>query len=605
MASAFSICAIVDSWRTTITSSSTEAEGPRPADPAWISSINAISLAIAIAANLFLLALMTRRLPFNLAMPATIVGWLVAASLLIGIVAAAPADAKLPAGQQRTFTQGYYYAILAAALYILMSILLFATACGVWLGKFDRHFKLTLAQRTLMFQVIIFLGYILCAAAVYARVESWDYLDAVYWTTVTALTIGYGDYSPKTHLGRGLLFPMAVGAILFVGLIIASIRSLVLERTSTKVVTRMFERARQKALKNMNMETGEVKLGPFSRRQVKHKESASSELKRREQEFNIMRSVQQRARFVDRLVALSVSLFAFAFLWFIGAVVFWQSESNSTGGEDWSYFQSLYFTYVSLLTIGYGDFYPQENSSKPVFVLWAWIALPTLTVLIGATGDAISEGVATFTLWLSNHLPENVGFLRHLKHSSAKAKKGDGSFDQAKPPGFMSDSNNDSSEMGSSAEAAAVQGLSGGLQDPEKAADQTPEQRQKQQDHAERYRPLLLLNEIRNVSDHMDASPPRKYTYAEWTWFLKLIGQDETTEEGHRRPTDVTKALRDDTNAGAEDGSWSWLGQQSPLVAATDEPKWVLKKLMDALQKELKGVGEGKDPAEVKGVRDE
>ncbi|KAF1349693.1 hypothetical protein BDV97DRAFT_173150 [Delphinella strobiligena] len=355
MASAFSICAIVDLWRTTIISSSTEAEGHRPADPAWISSINAISLAIAIAANLFLLALMTRRLPFNLAMPATIIGWLVAASLLIGIIAAAPADAKPPAGQQRTFTQGYYYAILAAALYILMSILLLASACGVWLGKFDRHFKLTLAQRTLMFQVVIFLGYILCAAAVYARVESWDYLDAVYWVTVTALTIGFGDYSPKTHLGRGLLFPMAVGAILFVGLIIASIRSLVLERTSTKVVTRMFERAREKALKHLNTETGEVKLDPFSRKQVKHKGSASSELKRRKQEFDIMRSVQQRARFVDRLLALSVSLFAFAFLWFIGAVVFWQSESNSTAGEDWSYFQSLYFTYVSLLTIGYGD----------------------------------------------------------------------------------------------------------------------------------------------------------------------------------------------------------------------------------------------------------
>lgn len=584
----------MDSWRVPITPLSAEAEGPKFADPKWLSAINGVSLAIAIGANLFLLALMTRRLSFAIAMPATVLGWLVAAGLLIGIVAATHPKYTQLTGNS-TFTQGYYYAILAAALYILMSGLLIATAFGVYLGRFSRQFKLTLAQRTLMFQVITFLGYILCAAAVYARVEAWDYLDAVYWAVVTVLTIGFGDYAPKTHLGRSLMFPMAIGGILFVGLIVASIRSLVLERASTKVATRMFEKARQKALKSMDTDTGEVKLDPFGKTHVKG--AGTSEIERREQEYNIMRAVQKRARMMDRLVALSISILAWSFLWFIGAVVFWQSESHSTAGQAWTYFESLYFTYVSLLTIGYGDFYPQENSSKPAFVLWALIALPTLTVLIGAIGDAISEGVSTFTLILSSHLPENIGFLRHLKHSAAKSKKGDGAYDEAKPPGFMSNPENDSSQMGSSAEASAVQGLSGEQEDPEKPKKQSPRQRRKQQEQGERYRPLLLMKEIRNVVDHLDANPPRQYTYAEWTWFLKLIGQDEASEKGHRRPKDVTKALREDTNTGAEDGSWSWLGQQSPLVAATDEPQWVLSKLMDALQKELKNVAEGKSPA--------
>ena len=83
--------------------------------------------------------------------------------------------------------------------------------------------------------------------------------------------------------------------------------------------------------------------------------------------------------------------------------------------EGESLFSSRYFTYVSLLTIGYGDFYPQDNSAKPVFVLWSLIALPTLTVLIGSVGGVINEGVNTITLWISDHLPEKSGALSAMK----------------------------------------------------------------------------------------------------------------------------------------------------------------------------------------------
>ena len=43
------------------------------------------------------------------------------------------------------------------------------------------------------------------------------------------------------------------------------------------------------------------------------------------------------------------SLFALM-LWFVGAAIFVQTEYK----QHWTYFQSLYFAYVSLMTIGYG-----------------------------------------------------------------------------------------------------------------------------------------------------------------------------------------------------------------------------------------------------------
>lgn len=257
--------------------------------------------------------------------------------MLIGLVAAAPSHLPLPPGQARTFSQAYYYAVLAAALYFIVASLLVATASGVWFGRHSSDFKLTFSQKTLMIQVLLFLGYLLAAAAVYAHIEDWDYLDAVYWVDVTLFTIGYGDFSPKTHLGRSLFFPMAIGGILFVGLIVASVSTLALDRASTKVSIRTVEKARQKALKKFNPETGSTNLRPFKQRKVEN--SPSSELEQREQEFDTMRAIQRKAANDNRMLALGISLGVFVVLWFIGAVAFWQAEK---GAENWSYFESLY-----------------------------------------------------------------------------------------------------------------------------------------------------------------------------------------------------------------------------------------------------------------------
>lgn len=87
------------------------------------------------------------------------------------------------------------------------------TAWGAYKGHYDKEFQLTMSQRTLMLQTISFLVYLLAGAAVYSHIENWPFLDAVYWADFTLLTVGIGDFSPMTHLGRGLLFPFAIGGI--------------------------------------------------------------------------------------------------------------------------------------------------------------------------------------------------------------------------------------------------------------------------------------------------------------------------------------------------------------------------------------------------------
>ena len=563
---------------------------------ARVYAVNAVSLIVAVAANLIFLAHMGNRLPFSVAQPFTIAGWYSASFLLIGLVAAAPSHLLLPTGEDRTFSQAYYYAILAAAVYFVLASMLVVTSLGVYLGRYSRDVKLTFSQRTLMVQTILFLGYLMAAAAVYSKIEGWEFLDAVYWADVTIFTIGYGDFSPKTHLGRSLFFPTAVGGILFIGLIIASVSSLALESGTKKVSIRMVERAREQALKKLDLVTGATSVG--ARKQDAGSQQ-SSELQRREREFDLMRQVQQKAAWNNRLTALCVSLGAVLFLWFVGATVFYAAERNS---QNWSFFEALYFTYVSLLTVGYGDFYPQDNSAKPVFVFWSLIALPTLTVLIGSVGDVISGGVSSFTLWLSENVPEKTGALSALKGGAAKSKKQGGAFEEAKPPGFMSEGKAEQGGIGDETEARAVQSIGGHLQDSSNR--RTPEAKHNSDIDpvGKHYRRYLLMKEMKNVVQHMDASPPRQYSFAEWSWFLKLLGEDETSPEKHRRPLDVKQSsIEQEAGTRKQSGDntkveeFSWLGPKSPLMGTIDEPKWVLQHLMSTLETELKSEGQTKE----------
>ncbi|EXJ89409.1 hypothetical protein A1O3_02476 [Capronia epimyces CBS 606.96] len=644
MASAFSICALVENWRVKIPPGGSEEHGIDIKDPSWLIAVNAVSLACALIANLSLLLNMARRMPFKIAQPVTIIGFWLASILLIALIAVASHDFHEPGVQNQALTQAYYYATFAAGLYQIISYLMCVTVYGAYKGHYSKEFKLTVAQRTLMLQTIAFLVYQLLGALIYSHVEGWKFLDAVYWADFTSLTIGIGaDYVPKTNVGRGLLFPFAIGGIITLGLVVSSIRSLILDRGKKKMGARLTEKTRARLVMEINRIVNNK--SHLRRRLIGSNNGLAkalatgagdeelSELDRREAEFEAMRRVQERAATERKYMSLVVSTFAFAFLWTIGALVFYSAEKN----QEWSYFESVYFSYTTLLTIGYGDVEPMSNSGKPFFVFWSLLAVPTLTILVSDMGDTVVKAVKETTIWLGEItvLPSDEDTTRNrLKHGLYKATLGKidprHSFSRDMEEGSSNDDDEKELHPGlirlfgrhgrkrrNKGDHKAVDRLAADFEGSEEI-DET--NARNQGDRAEEgrfdrsyehhYRHALLA-QIRKVYADTMAATPKKYNYAEWTVFLKLLGEDEADPSYHKRAVDLAHGSKGEETpkdsgqeatysnqegTGAEQKKkWSWIGDRSPLMGDMEESEWLLEKLFQRLEESLRGEGREKE----------
>lgn len=542
-------------------------------------AVNSISLVFALAANISLLLNMAQRLSFRIAQPITIIGWYIASILLIALVSAASTSSfRFQPRQEHALSQAYYYGVIAAALYFIIASMMILTVYGAYKGHYPKEFRLTASQRTLMLQTISFMVYMLLGALVFSYIEGWPYLDAVFWADFTMLTIGIGgEFVPKTHTGRSLLFPYAIGGIMMVGLVVGSVRSLVLERGKQKLSARFTETQRQKVLSSIGKNKHTIRMGALGK--INLSDKGLSERERREQEFNIMRKVQQQAERKRRYTALAMSSTAALILWFFGALIFMFSEKP----QGWSYFASLYFAYTTLLTIGYGDYTPSSNAGKAFFVFWTLLAVPTLTILISNMGDTVIKGFKDLTIWIGTLtvLPdEKGGFSASVKMGLHRLKSGKLSDHRETVPGASED--------------AALERLEEHIEEDElKEAAEAGEKGDTLERDIHFYH-FILAKEITQLIRDVDASPPRQYTYDEWSYFLRLIGENEENKSQHREPrVNHHHGSHDRPDLGTADGGerehqWSWLGVRSPLMGNKTESQWLLHRLTARLELEMK-----------------
>ncbi|KAH6647680.1 ion channel protein, partial [Truncatella angustata] len=658
VASAFSICALVRPWREHIPPGDNVTQGEFIIDPVWLTAVNAVQLALALIANIFLLLNMARRVRFSIAQPVTIVGWYISSICLVALTATTSGPLVLQPKIEYVWSQAFYYGIFAAVLYFIVATLMTVTVWGAQAGHYDKDFGLTTSQRTLMLQTIMFLLYLLIGALVFSHIEDWQYLDAVYWADVTLFTVGYGDYSPSTTLGRGLLIPYALVGVISLGLVIGSIRSLMLDRGKHRLDARMLENKRREYLRKLRRRGKDGLLSPIEDGSRENgldwgvsSKMPRTELERREKEFGLMRKIQDRAATRRRWTAMGVSFSTWMVLWTVGAKIFQECEAPYQG---WSYFDAFYFAFTGLTTIGYGDLTPVSPGGKAFFVFWSLLALPTMTVLISNAGDTVVKWVRDGTLQLGNLtvLPGEQGFKKEVKMVLGKLSLGNLYSDSFKektgqeqahdepdaPRGPQKRGTNNTtktSKSGNSIRLAdplpipSTKGSSTSSYVQKSKAQERHKSRSRERPHTastqgsnkdeSRGAPrradtmarenlptelpksraeyhLVLMDEITRVTQHLQHSPPRKYTFKEWTWYLRLIGEDESSSETHTKPERKPKPRDGHSLGGSSEESeagdsnitkWSWVGHRSPLMDTKEEAEWILDRLEQRLLAEL------------------
>ncbi|TLS23910.1 hypothetical protein PpBr36_08205 [Pyricularia pennisetigena] len=651
VASAFSICALVRPWRQHMPPGTNISQAGFVQDPTYLIAVNAVQLVVAIVANLFLLLNMARRIRFTIAMPVTIVGWYLSSVCLVCLAATAAGPLVLQPAEEYIWSQAFYYGIFAAILYFIVATLLVVTAYGAYIGRYDSDFQLTASQRTLMLQTIMFLMYLLVGALIFSTIEGWSYLDAVYWADVTLFTVGFGDMGAATPLGRGLLFPYALVGIISLGLVIGSIRSLVLERGRRMINARMVEKRRRHTVKRLTKKGQVHILAPVrneAEEQTEHSNDPSNpaEIARRQREFQLMRQIQAHAANRRRWVAMAFSSTTWIVLWLAGAYVFQACEGPYQG---WGYFDGVYFAFVSLTTIGYGDVTPISNPGRAFFVFWSLLALPTTTVLISNAGDTIVKSIRDLTdriggvtiLPGDKNVVEDIKAILRTLSLGKLFKEGDGETEDL-PPGFLgqarirrSSDDSDSSERDEEEDIETRSKTNGSETDKEKTTaegsrsllkENDPNLKEKgpaQHDGAVSREAALgfpkdiptsradyhvvLIDEIARVAKHMKHKPPKKYSFAEWAWYLRLIGEDESNPEIHRQAEpharnhhylphlgrkeahgESGRRESKDGDISEKPGSWSWIGSRSPLMGRQDEAEWIHARLVMKLSEELR-----------------
>lgn len=69
--------------------------------------------------------------------------------------------------------------------------------------------------------LILFGSIITILGQIVGRIEGWTKFNALYWTYITALTVGFGDIRPLKKRSKALSVLIALFGLMFTGIIVA------------------------------------------------------------------------------------------------------------------------------------------------------------------------------------------------------------------------------------------------------------------------------------------------------------------------------------------------------------------------------------------------
>ena len=231
-------------------------------------------------------------------------------------------------------------------------------------------------------------GY-LCDADAPEVVNQFDFWGSVFFSLTIATTIGYGTFCPVTDEGKLAVAIYAIFGIGFVGAalaIIGQITSVAIEKAYSGAKTHALKKAKAaiakakakaKATKAKKAASGDASGIASDNGSSKKIIKVSSAI---EKSISAVRSKRNQtciSLFLGILIVLFATASALAFCF----------------EPDWDFNTSLYFTFITITTIGLGDLFPSSNSSKLVAFAAIMLLLPLMATGISLLSTILGGGL--------------------------------------------------------------------------------------------------------------------------------------------------------------------------------------------------------------------
>ena len=364
LANMISIIALIQHWRQDPT---TEVLIP---DPHSVLVMNALSLALGIIGNISLLMNFSRSVKYLITQCVSICAWFCASALLVAGVLVT--HYKYMGDYKHS--EGFFFACFTAGYYFACMLILLINFLGYRLDKYPATFNLDQKQRTLMVYTILFaIWSVVGAVTMHHLILGLGYGLSLYYCIVSFLTIGLGDITPKTAAAKIVVLVFLLGGVLIMGLIVATLRSVILSSAAPAIFWNDIEIARLNYIKKLKIQ--DRPISP-------------------ENAYRKMRRIRHKIKVKHMNFSLALTVIIFLAFWLIGAMIFHFIE-------EWTYFNGVYFCFLCLLTIGYGDFAPKQSLGRVFFVSWATGAVPLMTILVSNVGDKLYEVFNNTSAWFS------------------------------------------------------------------------------------------------------------------------------------------------------------------------------------------------------------
>lgn len=382
IANTISIACVVNKWRqygVIVEHDNGEFFATELTDPRGVFAVNILSLLFGFVSNIVLFLHFAKKLSYIKSQCINITGWTIAGLLLlVDCIVCSIQDIRSQDQQSKTI--GFWYACFTSGLYLSCSITLTIHFIGFKLSKYPATFNLLANERSIMVFTVLFSFWLIWGSVMFSSLLDISFGDALYYCIVALLTVGFGDIIPLSIAAKIMTLVFSMTGIIILGLIVFMTRSIIIKSTGPVWYFHRLEHKRSKVWQKIN----EGKL----------------ELTDRET-FDLMCQLKAKAHLKGAIFSAMVTVIIFIMFWLLGALVFMFTE-------DWSYFNSIYFCFLCLLTIGYGDYSPETAAGRAFFVIWAIGAVPLMSVILSTVGDLFYNMSISLDKKLASKMGERI-----------------------------------------------------------------------------------------------------------------------------------------------------------------------------------------------------